>query len=125
MCLIFLAGALVFISGEFVLNYTIFRYIKNYFKDDDVLVSNKSTKRFMFMEIQTFKGVLERFVLFVALYCSYTPMLVVFGALKLGTRLDNKNHVSNDYFLIGNFISILVAIFYVALHGRILSAKFF
>jgi hypothetical protein len=39
-------------------------------------------------------------------------VLGFFGALKLGTRLDtDKNdRVSNDYFLIGNLMSILLVV---------------
>ncbi len=35
-------------------------------------------------------------------------MIIFFGAIKLGTRLheDNQNKISNDYFLIGNMISV-------------------
>lgn len=63
-------------------------------------------------DIQTLKGVLERLVLFVGLLNGYSTVLVVFGALKLGTRLheDEQNKgLSNNYFLIGNLLSLLLA----------------
>lgn len=63
-------------------------------------------------DIETFKGFLERLVLFAGLLSQNSTVLVMFGALKLGTRLhdeDNKT-VSNNYFLIGNLLSALIAI---------------
>jgi hypothetical protein len=63
-------------------------------------------------DIETFKGILERLVIFVGLTSDYSSVLVMFGALKLGTRLHDEGNktISNNYFLIGNFISALIAI---------------
>ena len=36
-------------------------------------------------------------------------LLTVYGALKVGTRLGNSHQVKNDYFLIANIVSILIA----------------
>lgn len=57
------------------------------------------------------KGALERLVLFTALIHGYPQMLIAFGAMKLGTRLHEEkgSEMSNTYFLIGNFLSILLA----------------
>ncbi len=61
------------------------------------------------------KGMLERLVLIVGLMAGYPHVITAFGALKIGTRIKSEeNKVSNDYFLIGNLISILAAIGYVA-----------
>lgn len=63
-------------------------------------------------DIETFKGILERLLIFIGLTSDYSTVLVLFGALKLGTRLHdegNKN-ISNNYFLVGNFVSVLIAI---------------
>lgn len=63
-------------------------------------------------DLATLKGVLERLVLYVGLLKGYSTVLVVFGALKLGTRLhdeEGSRKISNDYFLLGNFTSILIA----------------
>jgi hypothetical protein len=46
-------------------------------------------------------------------------ILVVFGALKIGTRLDKSDAIKNDYFIIGNFSSILAALIYFAVHQSI------
>ena len=74
-------------------------------------------------DIQTLKGILERLVLFVGLINGYVTVLVVFGALKLGTRLHDEkgpNHVpTNDYFIVGNFLSILVAMVDAAIVTKI------
>jgi hypothetical protein len=125
MYLTIFIGAAVFIIGELISNYTLFKYIKGYFSINDISKNNTSNEdtnkqqKFLFMEISTFKGVLERFVLFLALHCGFTPILVVFGALKIGTRLDNKTLISNDYFLVGNFASILIAILYTIIHNKL------
>jgi hypothetical protein len=63
-------------------------------------------------DIDTFKGILERLVIFIGLISDYSTVLVMFGALKLGTRLHDEGNksISNNYFLIGNFVSVLIAI---------------
>jgi len=57
------------------------------------------------------KGLLERLVLFTALIHGYPQMLIAFGAMKLGTRLHEEqgSEISNTYFLVGNLISMLLA----------------
>jgi len=69
------------------------------------------------------KGFVERVFLLVSLVNQYPHALTLFGALKLATRLkrDNsedkeKESVYNDFYLIGNFISVLMAIWYVFLY---------
>ena len=58
------------------------------------------------------KGVLERLVLYTALIHDYPQMLIAFGAMKLGTRLHEEkgSEISNTYFLVGNLLSMLLAI---------------
>ena len=58
------------------------------------------------------KGVLERLVLYIALIHGYPQMLIAFGAMKLGTRLhtEHGSEISNTYFLVGNLLSMLLAI---------------
>lgn len=59
------------------------------------------------------KGFLERlFLIFLLLSGLQGGALVLFGAIKLGTRLesDKDRKVSNDYFVIGNFLSIAGAV---------------
>lgn len=67
------------------------------------------------------KGVIERLFLLIALVNSYSHALTLFSALKLATRLkhtetqDGENKF-NDYYLIGNFVSVAVAMGYVCLY---------
>lgn len=65
-----------------------------------------------------FKGIIERLFLFITLINGYTQALTFFSALKLATRLKHNDNLSqmegfNDYYLLGNLISVSVAIFYV------------
>ena len=57
------------------------------------------------------KGMFERLVLFTALIHGYPQMLIAFGAMKLGTRLHDKKDspITNTYFLVGNLLSIFLA----------------
>ncbi len=64
------------------------------------------------MNISTFKGVMERLIISVFLISNFPPILIVFGTLKLGTRISEHKEIKNDYFLIGNLSSILVALIY-------------
>jgi hypothetical protein len=49
----------------------------------------------------------------------FTTVLVLFGALKLGTRLHDEQGcaVSNDYFLVGNLFSVLIVLLAVAVQS--------
>jgi len=61
-----------------------------------------------------FRGILERGFLLVCLLNELPHGLAFFGALKIATRLkeDDDNKISNDYFLTGNLISVLIVIAY-------------
>lgn len=72
------------------------------------------------------KGLVERAFLTYSLISGFPHVLTLFGALKLGTRLksaDNektpegreKESRYNDYYLVGNFISVSLSIFYYTL----------
>ena len=69
------------------------------------------------------KGLVERAFLTYSLISGFPHVLTLFGALKLGTRLksaDNENTEEgrkkesryNDYYLVGNFISVALSIVY-------------
>jgi hypothetical protein len=64
------------------------------------------------------KGILERIFLTIGLISALPHTLTLFGALKLGTRLKKtENNLKeeskyNSYYLIGNFISVLISILY-------------
>lgn len=71
------------------------------------------------------KGVIERLFLLISLVNNYPHALTLFSALKLATRLkhtepaDGENKF-NDYYLIGNFVSVAVAMGYVYLYQHLI-----
>ena len=67
------------------------------------------------------KGVIERVFLTVALINGYSQALTFFSALKLATRLKHSaikedEDKFNDYYLVGNLVSVMLAIGYVNLY---------
>ncbi len=61
-------------------------------------------------------GVLERLFLYVGLMQGFGQTLILFGALKIGARLKNeKDKISNDYFLVGNLVSVLLVFSTIAI----------
>ncbi len=99
---------LIYALGELIAHF-IFKAIRKRFQRGQSPAETESN------QINTIaKGLLERFLIFICLVNELPHALTVLGALKLGTRLDvDKQHaVSNDYFLIGNLTSIMLAIFY-------------
>ncbi len=104
----------LFIVGELIANLSIFRYLKRYFKFDEKpsILETKTSAKIFFLNLSVFKGMLERFVIYCCLVIDISQILIVFSALKIGTRLDKTKEITNDYFLVGNFISILLAIVY-------------
>jgi hypothetical protein len=64
-----------------------------------------------------FKGIFERLFLSIALIHNLPHALTLFSALKLATRLKHTEPAAdhnkyNDYYLMGNLASVIVAIFY-------------
>lgn len=65
------------------------------------------------------KGIIERLFLFVSLVNDFPHALTLFGALKVATRLKHTNLTHdeddsfNNFYLIGNFISVMIAIGYI------------
>ena len=78
-------------------------------------------KRLGFDFSSILKGMIERGFLVICLMNGYPHGLTLFGALKLATRLkrndeqDKGAKAFNDYYLLGNAISVSVAIGYVKL----------
>ena len=66
-----------------------------------------------------FKGLFERIFLVLALYLDYPHALTFFSAVKLATRLKHTESTEaeenkfNDFYLFGNFLSVIVAMIYV------------
>ncbi len=116
----------LFLVGELLVNLTWFNYLKVYFSfheannntEEDVDASNKMQK-FLFLDLSTFKGMMERFIITIGLVQGFAPILIVFGTIKLGTRFKDNQEIKNDYFLIGNFSSILISLLYYYFFRRI------
>jgi hypothetical protein len=52
-------------------------------------------------------GILERIFIYLCILTGVYHGLTLFGALKIGTRIRlEENKISNEYFLIGNMISV-------------------
>ncbi len=100
----------VFLVGE-IIAYFLFRFVDTYFRKKLTSIEPAKTREDY---IAIFKGVLERCFIYISLLNNLPHALTVFGALKIGTRLEEekKHRVSNDYFFIGNMLSVLMAILY-------------
>ena len=77
-----------------------------------------------------FKGLIERLFLMFCLFNDYPHALTFFSALKLGTRLKHEEKPEienkyNDFYLVGNLVSVIVAIGYVLLLKNILKTNLF
>jgi hypothetical protein len=93
---------LIFLAGELIA-LGIFKLIRS------KLAPDKSTDKTAILI-----GLLERLVLFFGISINVTQVLIMFGALKIGSMFPNKkdNRKSLDYFLIGNLTSVLLALLY-------------
>ncbi|MEO9870917.1 hypothetical protein [Ekhidna sp.] len=58
------------------------------------------------------RGALERGFLYIILLVDLPQGMAFFGALKIATRLKDDDKISNDYFLVGNLVSVLIVIGY-------------
>ncbi|MEP1032396.1 hypothetical protein [Ekhidna sp.] len=58
------------------------------------------------------RGALERGFLFIILLVNLPQGMAFFGALKIATRLKDDDKISNDYFLVGNLVSVLIVVGY-------------
>ncbi len=101
---------IIFLAGEVVSN-TIFAVLNN----------RMSSEKQWFQLSALIKGMLERLLLFLGLVMNYPQIIIAFGAFKLGTRLHDEKEpeISNSYFLIGNFISLLFVLFYVLIYSHL------
>ena len=95
-----------FVLSEIVLAFAFAAIAQVYYKE---------IKGFEFKSIV--KGSFERIFLTVALINNLPHALTLFSALKLATRLKHDEPATdhnkfNDYYLMGNLASVIVAIFY-------------
>ena len=107
----YVQALIVFVCGEIV-GLLVFPALTHYLGPQNA--SAWDTKAIL-------KGVLERLVLFTALLHDYPQMLIAFGTMKLGTRLHHEEggEISNTYFLMGNLLSIFIAIVAAIITKRI------
>ena len=110
----YLWAVAVFSAGELV-GLLLFTLIKKAVGPEESSVSNL---------ISIAKGFLERLVMFTGLLHGYPQILIAFGAIKIATRLstDQQREISNNYFLIGNFVSIFLALVYTIITRKIWAA---
>ena len=96
--------AIALVLGELVAGLT-FHFLKQYLGSEQSGHPNWES---------VLKGILERTTLLVGLLAGFPHVLTAYGALKISTRLseDQKNRISNTYFLTGNLLSILFAMVY-------------
>lgn len=64
--------------------------------------------------VSVLKGWIERAFLCYGLHAGVPLVILLFSALKLGTRFkeEHQNRISNDQFLVGNLLSVAAAIIY-------------
>ena len=100
----YLWALLIFVVGE-MLSFLIFTVVKKQ------LGPPKSSPA---IRGSTAKGIVERAVMLTGLLHGFPQILIAFGALKLGTRLheEKQDEISNNYFLLGNLISIFLSMLY-------------
>lgn len=110
---------LILLVGELLMNLTFFKYLKKYFNVEKTL-GDESVNKFLGFEISVFKGLLERFLIYFSLTINLTQILIVYGAIKIGTRFEKNDKIKNDYFLIGNFSSIFISIIYYFIFNKLI-----
>ena len=116
---------IIFLTGEWLLGViNFFGFFEKKFNDKpvesdetDEPINNGNSK---------LKGVIERLVLFTGLTLGLSQVIIAFGTLKIGTRIqpdDRKSKkIKADYFLVGNLLSLMLSIFYFFLWQKIQEA---
>jgi hypothetical protein len=107
--------------GEILAGKFLFPWIKTFFNKNnreqelaqpfETKADKADVKRALFM------GIAERVVLLAGLALGIQAIFTVFGALKIATRFKGQedNKIRNEYFLAGNFASILLVLIYHSL----------
>jgi len=94
---------LILAGGEIVIHVILFMLSRFFGKVTKDKISLRSV----------LKGILERTFIVVTLHHNMTQALTLLGALKIATRIkDNEDKVSNDFFLVGNLVSVMFGIAY-------------
>ena len=110
----YLLAVAVLTAGE-AIGLLLFALVKKEFGPAE---SNSSGK------ISIVKGIIERIVIFTGLLHGFPQILIAFGAVKIATRLntDKEVEISNNYFLIGNMVSIFMALIYTIITREVWAA---
>jgi hypothetical protein len=95
-----------------------------------MLLANCLYKRAEFDIKSISKGIIERLFLLIMFLNNIPVALTFFGALKIATRITHKEDSAdvskfNDYYLIGNLISVLIAFAYASLCQHICEIPIF
>jgi hypothetical protein len=88
-----------------------------------IVIKSKLATETNFTNRGFLKGLLERLLLLLGFVLAIPTIVVFFGAIKLGTRLkaDEKEKISNDYFLVGNVVSAMIALLEYAIYILLLT----
>jgi energy-converting hydrogenase Eha subunit B len=101
------AYIILLVTGEVIVHFVFYVISKS--------IGKPSRDRINFATI--LKGLLERTFVVLVLVLELPSALTVLGALKIATRIkDEESKVSNDFFLMGNLISIIFGIVYYLLY---------
>lgn len=106
---------LIYILIELLSNLTIFPMLNKWYG----VKKHEGEKLYPWL-----KGIIERQCLILGLLCNIPQVLVAFGALKIGTKLGGQpkstaEKTSTEYYLIGNLVSISIAIGFIYLKNKI------
>jgi hypothetical protein len=94
---------LVILPGELIV-HILFHFISRFIG---------KTNRDKITRSSIIKGLIERAFVLTTLWFGLSSALTLLGALKIATRIkDNEDKVSNDFFLLGNLISVLFGVLY-------------
>lgn len=109
-----LLALLLFSIGEILLAPPLFRALIRRFDDRPIPPANQLSASSA--NIPALKGICERAILYLALLCNFPQILGLFGALKIATRFQKEeDQVGNDFFLIGNLVSVALVMLDVLL----------
>ena len=105
----------ILVIAEVLSHIIVFPIIKKLFYPNPELAMSQQVPKIGFSD--AVKGVIERLVLILALIKDLPQVLILFGAMKLGTRLTTgtESEAWNDYYLIGNLYSVALAIVYATI----------
>lgn len=105
----------ILIAGEVLIHFLFFLVSKFIGKGNKDKIDRTSV----------LKGILERMFVVVSFFYAFTSALTLLGALKIATRIkDTEDKVSNDFFVIGNLISILFGIAYYLVLKQLIDIEY-